>query len=100
MLGLAYYYDAVLHAGQGPVEPALDNKAIGAFRQAVLVDETNGAAKTNLELVLRKQLSLKPKPLNHTKPIPDTSRVNIDPGGPNGLPQENGGHGKRFTGGF
>ncbi len=100
MLGLAYYDDALLHAGQVPVEPALIVKAIDAFRQAVLLDGTNEAAKTNLELLLREQLSQRPPPAPPTKPLPDTNRADQGPPGPAGLPDYFGVVGKRIRGGF
>jgi len=101
MLGLAYYLDAELHAGQAPVGPALVGKAIGAFREAVLADETNDAAKTNLELLLRKQLSNQSAKPHPTNGVQDTQRAegeSADPTG--GLPMENGAVGPRFRGGY
>jgi len=100
MLGLAYYADALLHAGPGPVEPALEAKSIGSFRQAVLVDGANEAAKTNLEVLLRKQLSHKHPKTKGAKAVPDTTRSAGGPQGANGLPAENGAIGKKFRGGF
>lgn len=100
MLGLAYVDDAVLHAGQVPVAPALDRKAIGAFRQAVLTDGTNEAAKTNLELLLRQQLSQEKPPGPPSKPLPDTNRADQGPPGPSGLPYYFGVIGKKIRGGF
>jgi hypothetical protein len=100
MLGLAYYDDAVLHAGQVPVEPALIVKAIDAFRQAVLLDGSNEAAKTNLEFLLRKQLSQQPPKGPATKPVPDTNRADQGPDSPSGLPNYYGVVGKRIRGGF
>jgi hypothetical protein len=100
MLGLAYYDDAALHAGQVPVGPALDAKAISAFRLAVLVDGTNEAAKTNLELLLREQLSQQQPPPPATKPVPDTNRADNGPDGPTGLPSFFGAFGKKIRGGF
>jgi hypothetical protein len=41
MLGLAYFYDALLHAGEEPVESELEQRAVGAFREAVLIDNSN-----------------------------------------------------------
>src|SRR5262249_48235679 len=96
MLGLAYYNDAALHAGQVPVEPALEVKAIDAFRQAVLLDGTNEAAKTNLELLLRKQLSRQHPPTPPTPPLPDTQRADNIADDPAGLPAYFGAVGKRF----
>jgi hypothetical protein len=100
MLGLAYFDDAELHAGQVPVGPALDAKAISAFRQAVVVDGTNEAAKTNLELLLRRQLSQRQPSTKPTKPLPDTNRADNGPDGPSGLPSYFGTVGKRIRGGF
>jgi hypothetical protein len=101
MLGLTYYADAELHAGQFPVEPALEAKAIGAFQEAVLADGTNDAAKTNLELLLRRQLRRQKATPQPTKGVQDTQRAesqSADPSG--GLPMENGSIGPRFRGGF
>src|SRR5205085_7411181 len=75
MLGLAYFYDAELHQGQEPVEPELEGRAIAAFRQAVLLDSSNDAAKTNLEVLLRRRRSNKSHTVHQT-PAPDQARVN------------------------
>jgi hypothetical protein len=99
MLGLAYFNDAELHAGQEPVEPELERKAISAFRQAVLLDSSNDAAKTNLEVLLRKQRSNNGHTV-HQKPIPDTARVNALVGGTKGLTSMNGAVGRRVRGGY
>lgn len=100
MLGLAYYDDAELHSGQVPVEPALDAKAISAFRQAVLLDGTNEEAKTNLELLLRKVLARSKGPKATANPLPDTNRADQGPDGPTGLPDLYGVAGKKIRGGF
>jgi hypothetical protein len=100
MLGLAYFDDAELHAGQVPVEPALIRKAIGAFRQAVVVDGTNEAAKTNLELLLRKVLKSQQEKAPPTKAVPDTQRAEGGVQDSNSPPSLDGSIGPRFRGGF
>src|SRR5581483_3739763 len=100
MLGLGYYYDALIHQGQDPVEPELDGKAIAAFRQAVLLNSSNDAAKTNLELVLLKLRSLHKVSTPHQKPIPDQGRVDNLIQSANGLPSMNGAVGRRIHGGY
>ncbi len=100
MLGLAYYDDARLHAGEVPIAPQLEQRAVVAFRQAVLIDGSNDAAKTNLEVMLRTlQAARKPR-APHTKPVPDTSRAEGLVGGPEGFPQMNGAIGFRPRGGY
>jgi hypothetical protein len=100
MLGLAYFDDALLHAGQVPVGPALEAKAVGAFRQAVLADGTNEAAKTNLEFLLRKKLGQQQPPAGPTKPAQDTNRADNGTSEPSGLPSYFGAIGKKIRGGF
>jgi hypothetical protein len=99
MVGLAYFYDAGLHQGQEPVEPELERRAISAFRQAVLLDRSNDAAKTNLEVLLRR-LSSHSTHTPHQKPIPDTARVNSLIESANGLASMNGAVGRRIHGGY
>jgi len=99
MIGLAYFYDAGLHQGQEPVEPELEGRAIAAFRQAVLLDGSNDAAKTNLEVLLRRQRSRTTR-TPHQKPIPDTARVNSLIESANGLASMNGAVGRRIHGGY
>lgn len=99
MVGLAYFYDAGLHQGQQPIEPELEGKAIAAFREAVLLDHSNDAAKTNLEVLLRKLRSGKGHTV-HQKPIPDTARVNSLVEGTNGIASMNGAVGRRIHGGY
>jgi len=99
MIGLAYFYDAGLHQGQEPVEPELEGRAIAAFRQAVLLDGSNDAAKTNLEVLLRRQRS-RDTNTPHQKPIPDTARVNSLIESANGLASMNGAVGRRIHGGY
>jgi hypothetical protein len=100
MLGLAYFYDAALHQGQVPVEPELEKRAIGAFRQAVLLDSSNDAAKTNLEVLLRRLLRNRKQHASGPKPVPDTSRVNSLIQSANGLASMNGAVGRRIHGGY
>ena len=100
MLGLAYFYDAELHQGQEPVEPELEGRAIAAFRQAVLFDSSNDAAKTNLEVVLRKLLRRHKPHTVRQKPVPDTARVNSLVEGTNGVASLNGAVGRRIHGGY
>jgi hypothetical protein len=100
MLGLAYFYDAALHAGEEPVEPELEGKAVTAFRQAVLLDGSNDAAKTNLEVLLGKLLRSRKSHTAHQKPIPDTARVNSLIQSANGLASMNGAVGRRVHGGY
>jgi hypothetical protein len=99
MVGLAYFYDAGLHQGQEPVEPELERRAISAFRQAVLLDRSNDAAKTNLEVLLRRLRSHSTH-MPHQKPIPDTARVNSLIESANGLASMNGAVGRRIHGGY
>jgi hypothetical protein len=99
MIGLAYFYDAGVHQGEEPVEPELERRAIDAFRQAVLLDGSDDAAKTNLELLLRRLPSRQTNTRNQ-KPVPDTSRVNALVQGTNGLTSLNGAVGRRFHGGY
>ena len=99
MLGLAYFYDAQLHQGQVPVAPELEARAIAAFRQAVLLDSSNDAAKTNLEVLLRRQRSHQ-GPTVHQKPAPDQARVNSLVEGTNGIASMNGAVGRRIKGGY
>jgi hypothetical protein len=99
MIGLAYFYDAGVHQGEEPVEPELEKRAIEAFRQAVLLDHSNNAAKTNLELLLRR-LRRPRTNTTHQKPVPDESRVNALVRGTNGLTSLNGAVGRRFHGGY
>src|SRR5262249_29532188 len=100
MLGLAYYYDALLHRGEEPVEPELEQRAVGAFRQAVLLDSSNDAAKTNLEVLLRKLLQRHKQHTPQQKPVPDTARVNSLIQSANGLASMNGAVGRRVHGGY
>lgn len=100
MLGLAYFYDAALHQGEEPVEPELEAKAIAAFRQAVLLDGSNDAAKTNVEVLLRKRQAKRSPNTPHQKPVPDQSRVNTLIQSANGLPSMNGAVGRRVRGGY
>jgi hypothetical protein len=99
MIGLAYFYDAGVHQGEEPVEPELEKRAIAAFRQAVLLDGSNDAAKTNLELLLRR-LRSSPTGTPHQTPAPDQSRVNALVEGKNGLASLNGAVGRRIHGGY
>lgn len=99
MLGLAYFYDAALHQGEKPVEPELERRAIAAFRRAVVLDSSNDAAKTNLEVLLRRQRSHKSH-TPHQTPDPDQARVNSLVEGTNGLPSMNGAVGRRIHGGY
>jgi hypothetical protein len=100
MLGLAYFYDAALHEGEEPVEPELEHRAVAAFRQAVLLDGSNDAAKTNLEVLLRKlQQSRRPNTPQQA-PIPDQSRIESLPQSANGLASMNGAVGRRVHGGY
>ncbi|HEY3549981.1 MAG TPA: hypothetical protein VGK69_02855 [Gaiellaceae bacterium] len=99
MLGLAYFYDAELHQGEEPVEPELEGRAIAAFRQAVLLDSLNDAAKTNLEVLLRRRRSQR----GHTvrqNPAPDQSRIENLAQSANGLASMNGAVGRRVHGGY
>lgn len=100
MLGLAYYVDAELHRGEIPVEPELDGRAIAAFRSAVLLDGSDDAAKTNLEVLLRKQLASKKPVEQHPPPVPDLSRVQALLQSANGIPSQNGAVGRRLHGGY
>lgn len=100
MLGLAYYYDAELHRGEFPVEPELDSRAVAAFRQAVLLDGTNAAAKTNLELLLRKQLQERRGKTKKTPALPGQSRAQNQLQSAVGHPSQNGSVGKRVSGGY
>jgi hypothetical protein len=99
MLGLAYFYDAELHQGEFPVEPELEGRAIAAFRQAVLLDSSNDAAKTNLEVALRKQKTQKPHTVKQP-PAPDQSRIESLPQSAKGLTSLNGAVGRRVRGGY
>lgn len=99
MIGLGYFYDAELHQGQEPVEPELEAKAIAAFRQAVLLDDSNDAAKTNLEVLLRRREHRKPHTVNQT-PAPDQSRVNALIQTASGRSSMNGAVGRRIHGGY
>ncbi len=100
MLGLAYFYDAKLHPGEIPVEPQLEGSATAAFRSAVLLDGSDDAAKTNLELLLRKQRQTQSPQTQHPKLLPDLIRVLGLVQGANGLPSQNGAVGRRFHGGY
>lgn len=100
MLGLAYFYDAELHRGEFPVEPQLVGSAVSAFRNAVLLDSSNEAAKTNLELLLLKQRRTHQPQEQHPKLLPDQSRVLSLIQGANGLPSLNGAVGRRIHGGY
>jgi hypothetical protein len=100
MLGLAYFYDASLHQGEEPVEPELERRAVAAFRQAVLLDSSNDAAKTNLEVLLQKLAQSRKPHTGSQKPVPDTSRVNSLIQSANGLPSMNGAVGRRVHGGY
>ena len=99
MLGLAYFYDAELHQGEVPVAPELEAKAIAAFRQAVLLDSSNDAAKTNLEVLLRKRRSQKGHTVRQTA-APDQSRIENLAESANGLASMNGAVGRRVHGGY
>jgi len=100
ILGLAYYDDARLHAGEEPVAPQLERRAAAAFRQAVLLDDSNDAAKTNLEVVLRALQAARQPPAPNEKPVPDTSRVEGLLDSSNGVPSMNGAVGPRIFGGY
>jgi hypothetical protein len=100
MLGLAYYDDARLHAGQVPIEPQLEQRAVVAFRQAVRNDASNDAAKTNLEVLLRKLLASHIPPPGHSTPVPDVKRVGGVLKLPTGAPEFNGAHGHKIRGGY
>jgi hypothetical protein len=100
MVGLAYFYDAALHQGEEPVGPALESRAIDAFRQAVLLDSSNDAAKTNLEVLLRRQQRSGKSHTPHQKPVPDTARVDSLIQSANGLASMNGAVGRRIHGGY
>jgi hypothetical protein len=100
MLGLAYFYDASLHQGEEPVQPQLERRAVAAFRQAVLLDGSNDAAKTNLEVLLRKLQGSRRGPTSKQPPVPDTSRVDNLILNANGLPSMNGAVGRRVHGGY
>jgi len=100
MVGLAYLSDASLHQGEEPVEPALKRRAIDAFRQAVLLDSSNDAAKTNLELVLRQLQRSHKSRTGNQKPVPDTARVDSLVQSANGLASMNGAVGRRVHGGY
>lgn len=99
MLGLAYFYDAGVHQGEEPVESELEGRAIDAFREAVLLDNSNDAAKTNLEVLLRRQGSRKAHTAHQT-PDPDQARVNALVEGTNGIASMNGAVGRRIHGGY
>jgi hypothetical protein len=99
MLGLAYFYDSELHQGQEPVQPELVGKAIAAFRHAVLLDPSNEAAKTNLEVLLR-GLRRRNSHTVHQKPEPDQARVNALVEGTKGIASMNGAVGRRYRGGY
>lgn len=100
MLGLAYYADAELHRGQDPIEPELDRKAVAAFRRAVLLDPSNEAAKTNLEVLLRKVHRSRPATAPQANPLPDQARADRLVESANGLPSMNGAVGRRIHGGY
>ena len=100
MLGLAYYEDAALHQGEVPVTPQLEKRAVSAFRAAVLLDGTNDAAKTNLEVLLRKLLASRQPHTTHQKPVPDQARIETLIQSTNGLPSMNGAVGRRIHGGY
>jgi len=100
MLGIAYFYDASLHQGEEPVEPELEGRAITAFRQPVLFDSSNDAAKTNLEVLLRTLKRSHKAHTGHQKPVPDQARVNSLIERANGLPSMNGAVGRRVHGGY
>lgn len=100
MLGLAYFADAELHQGQEPIEPELDKKAIAAFRQAVLLDGSNDAAKTNLEVLLRLQPAPQKGGIPHQPTIPDAGRAEGQLQDAIGLPSQNGAVGRRVSGGY
>lgn len=101
MLGLAYVYDATLHRGQEPIEPQLEAKAIVAFRHAALLDSQDDDAKTNLELLLRRQLRRKRRQQAERQgPLPDEARVQNLLQDAAGLPAQNGSVGRHFSGGY
>jgi hypothetical protein len=100
MLGLALYDDARLHAGEAPIAPELEQRAVVAFRQAVLMDGSNDAAKTNLEVLLRKVGTIPRPPSAHAKPAPDLKRAQGLVRGPKQFPEFNGDHGLRIRGGY
>jgi hypothetical protein len=100
MLGLAYYYDAGLHQGEFPVEPQLLARSATAFRQAVLLDGTNAAAKTNLELALEAQRRAHQAKTPHTAAIPGQSRAQNTLQAAVGHTSNNGAVGKHFAGGY
>jgi hypothetical protein len=100
MLGLGYFYDAALHRGEDPEEPEFDGKAIVAFRQAVLLDGSDAAAKTNLELLLRMQHRRQLRHVGHPKPLPGQTRAQNEQQSASGLPGQNGSVGRRFFGGY
>ena len=100
MLGLAYFYDAELHQGEVPVQPELEKRAVAAFRRAVLLDGSNDAAKTNLEVLLRKLKQARKPHTVHQTPVPDQSRIENLAQGANGLPSMNGAVGRRVHGGY
>lgn len=100
MIGLAYFYDAGLHQGEEPVAPELERRAIAAFRQAVLLDRSNDAAKTNLEVLLRRELGRHTSHTVQQTPAPDQARVNSLVAGTNGIASMNGAVGRRIHGGY
>jgi hypothetical protein len=100
ILGLAYYDDARLHAGEEPIAPQLERHAAAAFRQAVLSDGSNDAAKTNLEVLLRILQAERPPKARSVPPKPDTTRGEGLLGGPSGFPEMNGAVGPHTRGGY
>jgi hypothetical protein len=100
MVGLAYFYDASLHQGEEPVAPALERRAIDAFREAVLLDSSNDAAKTNLEVLLRRLQRSHRGQAAQQKPVPDQARVDSLIQSANGLASMNGAVGRRIHGGY
>jgi hypothetical protein len=100
MIGLAYFYDALLHQGEEPAEPDLEQRAIAAFQQAVLLDSSNDAAKTNLEVLLRRLQRSRKSHTVQQKPVPDTARVDSLIQSANGLASMNGAVGRRIHGGY
>jgi len=100
MLGLAYYDDARLHQGEEPIEPQLDRRAIAAFRAAILLDASNDAAKTNLEVLLRSLHQTAQPTTPHQTPAPDSARADNLVQSSNGFPSMNGAVGRRIHGGY